>query len=73
MQIGYMIEILFGCLFFLYLFSFLILYRKFKYAINAQVIGGPDGIIYDCNVGSPGVFSDSTTWRCSGKPFSFTL
>ena len=40
--------------------------RKFRYAINAQVVGGPDGLIYDLNLGSPGSFTDSTTWRCSG-------
>lgn len=40
--------------------------RKLRYAVNAQVIGGPDDrLIYDLNLGSPGSFSDSTTWRCS--------
>ena len=39
---------------------------KLKYAINAQVVGGPDNLIYDINLGSPGSFSDATTWRCSG-------
>jgi hypothetical protein len=43
--------------------------RKMKYAINAQVIGGPDGLIYDLNLGSPGRFADATTFRCSAvKP-----
>ena len=40
--------------------------RKLRYAINAQVVGGQDNLIYDINLGSPGSFS---TWRCSSvKP-----
>ena len=39
--------------------------RKFRYAINAQVLGGIDRIIYDLNLGSPGKFPDSITWRVS--------
>ena len=39
--------------------------RKLRYAVNAMVIGGPDRLIYDLNLASPGSFSDSTTWRCS--------
>ena len=39
--------------------------RKCRYAINAQVVGGPDGLIYDLDLSSPGSFADSTTWRSS--------
>ena len=37
--------------------------RKLCYAVNAEVIGGPDDrLIYDLDLGSLGFFSDSTTW-----------
>ena len=39
--------------------------RKLRYAINAQVVGGPDGLIYNLDLSSPGSLTDSTTWRCS--------
>ena len=39
--------------------------QKFRYAIKAQVLAGIDRLIYDLNLGSPGRFPDSITWRLS--------
>ena len=39
--------------------------RKFRYAINAQVIAGIDRIIYDVFLGAPGKLPDATVWRTS--------
>ena len=39
--------------------------RKFRYAINAQVLAGMDRIIYDLFLGAPGKLHDSVVWRTS--------
>ena len=39
--------------------------RKFRYAINAQVLGGINKMIYDVFLGCPGKFPDSVAWRTS--------
>lgn len=39
--------------------------RKFRYAINAQVVGGPDRLIYDLELGAPGSWNDASVWRQS--------
>ena len=39
--------------------------RKFRYAINAQVLAGVDRIIYDIFLGAPGKLPDSVVWRTS--------
>ena len=39
--------------------------RKFRYAINAQVVGGPDRLIYDLELGGPGSWNDACIWRQS--------
>ena len=39
--------------------------RKFRYAINAQVVAGMDRMIYDIFLGAPGKMPDSVVWRTS--------
>ena len=39
--------------------------RKFRYAINAQVLSGIDRLIYDLVLGAPGRMHDSVVWRTS--------